>query len=107
MPYSHFFLPEVLLSSWFLLAVAVAAADPVKPSPADSRDWRLSDLRRAIKASEKKLPTTITGITIVNETTLRVYLGDPQPLSGAGAEATLTFHAPDGWQVTKVAYFDQ
>lgn len=96
-----------MLCATFMLA-GVDAADSAKLASPVTRDWRLSDLRQAIKASGKNLPAIITGITIKDEDTLIVYLvATRQPLSGAGAEATLKFSRESGWQVTRTAFFDR
>lgn len=99
------FLGKVVLlvlavSSLFLLS-GVHAAD------VDAPDWRLSDLRKVIKASGRNLPEIITSISIIDDNTLVVFLVSTRaPLSGEAAEATLTFTNKDGWKVTKVTFMD-
>jgi hypothetical protein len=104
------FRKAAILFPAFVLAFTciVQAADPAKPTIADSRDWRLSDLRKVIKASGKNLPEIITGISIVDEDTLTVYLADTrEPLSGVGADVTLKFSKESGWKVTKTTFSDR
>ncbi|MFN0079129.1 MAG: hypothetical protein ACKVY0_21920 [Prosthecobacter sp.] len=91
------------------ITCVVQAADPARPTTtADRRDWRLSDLRKVIKASGKNLPEIITGISIVDEDTLIVYLSTTRkPLSGMGADVTLKFSKERGWKVTKTTFSDR
>lgn len=91
-----------------LLVLAVSALFLVSDvDAADAPDWRLSDLRKVIKASGQNLPEIISSISIIDDNTLMVFLISTRaPLSGSAAEATLTFTEKDGWKVTKAAFVD-
>jgi hypothetical protein len=91
----------VLAASSLFIVSGVDAAD------ADARDWRLSDLRKVIKARRRNLPEIITSFSIIDESTLVVFLVSTRaPLSGTAAEVTLTFAEKNGWKVTKASFMD-
>lgn len=100
-------LHPLLITLLLFVSAALFGSDPAAAPKPKSRDWSLSQIRRAIAQHKDAYQEILVNIAITGEDTLVVSMvTSTQPLSGGGQFITLTYDETKGWHVTKLQGFD-
>lgn len=98
----------LLITLLLLLSAALFASDPAAAPKSKSRDWSLSEIRRAIAQDKDAYQDILVNIAIVSDDTLIVTMVTSRlPMSGSGQRITLVYDEKKGWHATKHQGFDK
>ncbi|MFC5457312.1 hypothetical protein [Prosthecobacter fluviatilis] len=101
-------LRPLLITLLLLVSAVLFGSDPAAAPKSQSRDWSLSQIRRAIARDKRAYQDILVNISIASEDTLVVTMVTSRlPMSGSGQRITLKYDESQGWHVTGLEGFDR
>lgn len=101
-------LHPLLITLLLFVSAALFGSDPAAAPKPKSRDWSLSQIRRAIAQHKDAYQEILVNIAVLSEESLVVTMVTSRlPMSGSGQRITLVYDEKKGWHVTSLKGFDK